>query len=177
MTLTIVATAGSASANSFLTEAEQITYMAARLNASSWTTVSGATCTETEKAAMIEAQRELNVLGYIGTRATEEQTLQWPRQWATDPDSPNGWYFDSDEIPQRIKDAQAELAFQFLKSGTTDVAALPSTDGIIEKTIDVLTTRYSEHAQAKGLSRFPRVMNYVRPLLANSGGGVPVVRG
>lgn len=179
MTLTIVATAGSASANSFVTEAEVIAYVATRLNASSWTTVSGATCTETEKAALIESTRELSALTWKGSRVDSTQVLSWPRQWAENPDSPNGaWdYYATTAIPQRVKDATCELAFQFLKAGTTDLAAADANAGVIEKTVSVLTTRWQPFQRPTGLARFPSVLRFIRPLLAASPGTVSVVRG
>jgi hypothetical protein len=185
MPITIVATPGSATANSFVTEVEIIAYMATRLNASSWTTVTGTTCTENEKKAMVEATRELSALSYIGERVDGTQA-SWPRENAQNPDSPGidsmGGEtlgdFASNIIPQRVKDATCELAFQFIKSGTTDVAALDPTSGVIQKTVDILSTTYADPAvRAQGLARFPRVMNYIRPLLAKtSHGGLVVVR-
>lgn len=177
MSLTITATAGSATANSFCTEVEQIAYMAARLNATAWTTVSGSTCTETEKAAMIEAARELSMLTWMGQRTSDDQALAWPRQWVPMPDSPTSDYYDDDEIPQRIKDAAAELAFQFLKAGTTDIAALDPNAGVIEKTVDVLTTRYQPYARPTGLERFPSVTRYLTPLLAQGASTTTLLRG
>lgn len=178
MALTITATAGSASANSFVTEAEQIAYMAARLNSSTWTTVSGATCTETEKAAMIEATRDLNTRSWTGERVNTTQALAWPRQYATNPDDPYANYYATTVVPQRVKDACCELAFQFVNAGTTDIASLDPNIGVIEKTVDVLTTKYAEpYQRAQGLARWPRVMNYIRPLLDETAGVVRTVRG
>ena len=179
MSITIVATVGSATANSFVTEAEAIAYVATRLNASSWTTVTGATCTETEKAALIESTRELSALAWKGQRVDSTQVLSWPRQWVENPDSPVGaWdFYATTVIPQRVKDAQCELALEFLKAGTTDVAALPSSDGVIQKTVDVLTTIWAEpHARVKGLARYPRVLALLRPLFENVG-VTPILRG
>jgi hypothetical protein len=186
VSIAIVATAGSATANSFVTESEVIAYMATRLNNSTWTSVTGSTCTEDEKKALIEATRELSALSYIGERVDGTQVLSWPRENAQNPDSPGidsmGGEtlgdFDSDEIPQRVKDATCELAFQFLKSGTTDLAALDSKIGVISKTIGPISTTYANPAErAQGLARFPRVLNYIRPLLAKaSQGGLSVVR-
>lgn len=176
--LTIVATAGSASANSFVTEVEQIAYMAARLNSSAWTTFSGTTCTESEKSAMIEATRELSARAWVGLRSDDTQALSWPRQYAPNPDSAIGDYYATTAIPQRVKDATMELAFQFLNAGTTDVASLDPTQGITEKTVDVLTTRYAEpYARPQGLARYPRVLTLVRPLLVGVGNSVATVRG
>ncbi len=163
MAVTIVTTAGSATANSFITLAEADAFMEARLNASTWETDA---TDDTKNRALVEATRELNVLGWDGNRTDDTQALAWPRQWAVNPDDPNGDYYATTTVPQRVKDATAELAFQFVKAGTTDVAALDSSAGVLEKTIDVLTTKYSEHGRADGLDRYPRVMAYVRPLLA-----------
>jgi hypothetical protein len=178
LAITIEATAGSGSANSFVTEAEVISYMAARLNASTWTSVTGSTCTESEKKALVEATRDLSVREWLGARVDSTQSLSWPRNWAVDPDSPINFYFDADVVPQRVKDATCELAFQYLNAGTTDIAALDANIGVKVKTIDVLTTEYFEpHQRAQGLSRFPRVMAYIKPLLAGSGITTPVIRG
>lgn len=177
MALTITATVGSASANSFVTEAEAIAYVATRLNASAWSTVSGATCTETEKAALIEATRELGSLPWPGTKASESQALQWPRQWVVDADSPNGFFYDTDVIPQRVKDATAELALQFLKAGTTDVAALDPKLGIVSEQVDVIAVTYAAHLRPSGLRRFPSVYRFIAPLLGGGGGAFRVERG
>lgn len=165
MTITIDATAGGASANSFVTEAEAIAYMAARLNASSWTTLSGSTCTNSEKIALVEATRELSYLEWQGRRSTTTQVLAWPRWFVTNPDSPVGFYIDPTIVPQRVKDACCEWAFQFMKAGTTDIASLDTNVGVIEKTVDVLTTRWSDHTRPQGLARFPSIYRFIKPLL------------
>jgi len=178
MSITIVATAGASTANSFVTEAEQIAYMATRLNASAWTTVSGTTCTETEKAAMIEATRELSNRNWQGCRATETQALAWPRWDVINPDSPNTFYYQTTTVPQRVKDATMELAFQFLNAGTTDIASLDTSIGIKRKKVDVLETEYVDPSlRAQGLQRYPRVWALIRPLLMGAGNTVPVMRG
>lgn len=179
MSITITATVGSASANSFVTEAEAIAYVVTRLNApSGWTTFAGSTCTESEKKALIEAQREINAMEFVGNKASADQALQWPRDVAPDPDSPTGWYYSSVVIPQRVKDAQMEYAWQFIKAGTTDIASADSEQGVILKTIGPITTQWeSSHSRPTGLSRFPRVMALLRPLLAGSGASLRIVRG
>lgn len=177
MTLTITASVGSASANSFVTEAEQIDYVATRLNASEWTTVSGSECTEDEKKAMISATRTLSAQKWIGRRTDDTQALSWPRWDVPDPHSPNGFVVESDVVPQDIKNATMELAFQYINMGTTDLNALPNYAGVIEKTVDVITTRWEgAHSQRVGLDRFPLVMDWIRPYLAGRG-VVDVVRG
>jgi len=174
MALTIVATAGSASANSFITLAECETYMEGRGNKALWT----AAADSDKNIALVEATRELDLLTYTGYRTDDTQALSWPRQWAVDPDNPTDQYFDTDEIPTRLKNAQAELAFQFIKAGTTDLAALDSKAGVKRKKVDVLETEwFSAATTPTGIARYPRVMNYIRRLLATSGLTTEVIRG
>ncbi len=188
MAITIVATVGAANANSFVTEAEAITRAESRLNRpATWTTLAGAVCTDTEKTALIEAGRELNILWFNGTRVNAVQVLVWPRAFCIDPDSPLALgtptivgypYYETTVIPRRVKDAQIELAFEFLKAGTTDLAAHDTTLDVRRKQIDVLETEYFDAGQrAQGLGRFPRVINLLEPLLDPAHmGGLPVVR-
>jgi hypothetical protein len=174
MAVAITATAGSASANSYVTLAEADTYMESRLNSSTWDDAT----TDNQNRALVEATRELDVLLFTGRKAEDAQALQWPRDNAIDPDSPNAFFFATTEIPQRVKDAQMELAFQFIKSGTTDVAALDATLNVRSKTIDVISTEYTEpYQRAKGLKRYPRVWNLIAPLLEGSSVMATVVRG
>lgn|SRR5512146_449025 len=178
MTLTIDATVGGASANSFVTEAEQIAYMAARLNATAWTTVSGATCTETEKTAMIEATRDLTKLPWQGLQAADAQALAWPRWNVVNPDSSVLALFDTDDIPQRVKNAQMELAFQYLNAGTTDLAVTDSQAGVIEETVGPITTRWANPtSRPQGLKKYERVMREIGPLLGSNTYTARLVRG
>ena len=187
MAITIVATPGDAAANSFVTAAEMTTYCAARLNASVWT---GA---DAQLPALVEATRDLTLLGYLGGRASVEQALAWPRIWAADPDASTAYldtesvvrigdtavvYFDETTIPQRVKDATCELALQYLKAGTSDLAGTDSTQGVIRKRIDVIETEWAPNQRATGLARFPRVMAYLDPLLdaEQASGGLEIVR-
>ena len=181
---TIVATPGASNANSFLTEVEFIAYLATRGNVHSGATVTGTTCTEAEKVAMIDATRDLDLLSWRGSRVTATQRLAIPRAYFPDPDPPDdaasslddAIYFAEDEIPQRVKDACAELALQFLKAGTTDLAMPDGTDGVQRKKVDVLETEYFQHRATKGLARYPRVQALIAPLLASGAGGLSVSR-
>jgi hypothetical protein len=76
-----------------------------------------------------------------------------------------------------VKDATCELAFQFILAGTTDVAALEGTAGIKSETVGPISVEYDTYSRAKGLARYPRVMDYIRPLLATVASTTPVVRG
>lgn len=169
MPLTIDAVAGSATANSFATRAEFSTYLDGRLNATAGSGATGAN----QDIALAEATKELTTKRWKGRPASDTQALAWPREWAANPDaSVEGTFYSSSIVPQRVKDATCELALQFLKAGTTDVAELPSSDGVIQETVDVLSTTYADPtSRARGLDRFPSVMRYIRPLLEHSGAG------
>lgn len=175
MALTIVATVGSASANSFVTLEEYAAHMESRLNASAF----GAAELEKKKASLLEAARELQVLPYIGSRVDTTQALPWPRKYAVNPDAPeptaiDGLFFDDagesyyaeDVIPDRIKRAQIELAFEFLRAGTTDIASLERGLDVKRRKVDVIETEYVDvEDRAHRLARFPTVMRELRPLL------------
>lgn len=173
---TLVATSGSATANSFATIAECDTFCDARLNASAWT---DETDDDQKARALIGATAELSARDWWdGKRATSTQALAWPRYFAKNPDDTWGLYFDSSIVPQRVKNATMELAFLLLESGTTDLSVLDPTIAVIEKTVGPLTTRYAEpYARAKGMSRFPSVMRYLGPLVSSGGYTMPLVRG
>jgi hypothetical protein len=172
---TLIATAGASNANAFVSVADTDTYMDARLNASAWT---GEADEDVKERALIEATRELNLWAWKGNRTTSTQALAWPRDLVHNPDSPNFDYFANTVIPQRVKDATCELALEFLKAGTTDVAALERTANVARKKTDVLETDYvAPQFRAKGLARYPRVIALIAPLAEASSLTVPTVRG
>ena len=174
MPVAIVATVGSASANSFVTLAETTTYMSGRLNSTLW----DAATTDSQNRALVEATREISVQNYTGRRSDTVQALSWPRWAAPNPDSPVGFLFDTNIVPQRVKDATMELANQFIVAGTTDIASLDPTIGVRLSKVDVLETEYFEPGvRARGLKRFPRVWEYIAPLLEFGSNSIPLVRG
>ena len=179
MAITIVATAGSASANSFVTLAEYLAYLDGRLNA---TAATGA-ATADQNVSLVEATRELGLLGWEGSRTDATQALAWPRSFALNPDAPvpddsvSPGYFATTEIPQRVKDATCELALEFLRAGTTDVASADTRANVIREKIDVLETEYADPTmRGRGIERYPRVWSMVGPLLVLGGNQARLVR-
>jgi hypothetical protein len=187
MPLTIVETPGAANANSFATEAEATAYLEYRLNASAY--VAGS---DDAKKALVEATREISAMDFKGDRTDEVQALSWPRKYVPDPDYPKAetglaapdlglvvTYYDDDVIPVRVKEATIELALEFLKAGSSDIAAQDSQQNVIRKKTDVLETEYSDPVTRNiGLARFPRVVNRLTPLLADTAvsGGLEIIR-
>lgn len=182
MPLVIIATPGASDANSFVTAAEMTTYCEGRLNASIWTGAAG------QLPALVEASRDLSYLYWKGSTVDATQALAWPRAYVQDPDAPYDdeaitlddiVYFDEDIVPTRVKNATCELALQYLKAGTTDIAMPDPTDGIASKQVDVISVSYVTNGTkvTKGLNRFPRVMAFIGPMLNAGAGNKLVLRG
>ena len=174
MPVSIDATVGGTSANSFVTLTEAQTYLDGRLNESSWESAT----TDNKNRALVEAARELSARSWRGMQTTDTQALAWPREWVVNPDSPTYSYFDTDIIPQRVKNAQIELALEFIKAGTTDVATQDPLQNIKQETVGPLTTVYADvYQRARGLARYPNVLRFIRPLLSGVGLTTRVLRG
>jgi hypothetical protein len=109
--------AGLTNANSYADKTEGNTYHDGHIYATNWTTATDAT----KEAALVMATRIIDSsYQFYGKRANDNQSLQWPRQYARDPDrleSPvpvtlTVWdeYFDSDAVPTLLKNATIETA-------------------------------------------------------------------
>jgi hypothetical protein len=173
--VTLDPTVGGASANTFVALAEAVTYHGNRLNAGAWAAAS----TDDQSRALIEATRELSTMIWQGSRATDTQALSWPRFLAPNPDGVQiTWfaYYDPTILPQRIKDATCELALEFLRAGTSDIASTDTNSGVIEKQVDVLVTRWQPGQRPLGLNRYPRVLKLISPLLSIGTGQVRLTR-
>lgn len=96
------ASVGTATANSYCTVDDANVFLREqRLYASTWDAC------ENKEAALMWATREIDRFNFIGDIADYDQALKWPRLNAYRPD---GRLFASDEIPQPVKNATAELA-------------------------------------------------------------------
>lgn len=184
MAVEIKATAGASDANSYVTEDEMSAYCERR-GQPVWT---GA---DSQLWALSTATDDLTLLNWLGARSTATQALAWPRDYVVDPDklgvgdnlvvrvlnrrTPE--MFDPEIVPQRIKDATCELALQYLL-GNVNAGTPDANVAVVEKTVGPLTTKYdvTQNAHRVGWSRFPRVLNYIRPLLDARAGQVQVSR-
>ena len=115
----IVATAGSASANSYLSVAGADSIANGMLGTLAWSTA-----TSDDKArALISATNGLETLSWLGERATTTQALSWPRTDADCGDKAPA----SDEIPREIELATFDLANALLTTPTLLRSASAST--------------------------------------------------
>ena len=103
MAVTIVATAKSASANSYVTLAEAEAYFVGRSGTTSWDNET----TDNKNRALVTATNRLEQVDYHGTPTDSSQRLKWPRVGTYDLD---GRYHDQDTIPRPIQEATYEVA-------------------------------------------------------------------
>ena len=132
MAVTIDATAGGANANSYITLTEANTFVEAMISStdvSKWTTGTD----DTRNRALAAAAQRLDRERFLGARATDTQSMQWPRTGVRKPDTyvntyATGFpfrisedYFTDTEIPDQIKRAQIELAV-YLHNNTDGIS-------------------------------------------------------
>lgn len=163
---TIDATVGGADANAFVTVAECDTYFDERLNVSAWSDASA----DDKIRAVIMATRDVSRLEFVGVRVTTTQALSWPREYATNPDTSGyeDYWYEADVIPDRVKYATMELALEYLRAGTTDIAKADTAAGVIRKKVGPLETEWAEGARPVGWERYSIVTENLAPLLAGS---------
>jgi hypothetical protein len=121
MAITIVATAGSASANSYLTLSDTqdlIDGLVEDDDVAAWTSAT----TDQKNRALYSATQRIDRERFLGARATDTQALQWPRTGVRKPDTYINTYsvgfpfrittdyFTDTEIPDQIKKALAVLS-------------------------------------------------------------------
>lgn len=102
--MTIDSTLGGVSANSYVSYAESLAYMATRVGAAKWVDLDQSEA----EAYLITAARQLELAQWNGFKATKVQALSWPRTQVYD-------YENNliEDIPVKLKNAQCELAFWY----------------------------------------------------------------
>lgn len=108
--MAIIATPMAVDANSYLTRDEATTILTTRrLHGAAWTSAPDAT----KDAALIWATRLLDQgFEWYGSLRTFTQALRWPRYGMLDNDYRN---VDPDTIPERLKEATADLALALIQ--------------------------------------------------------------
>ena len=112
MSVTLVATAGGATSNSYCTDAEAAVYHGTRFLNSVWT---DADKKDREKVLMW-ATRLMDQLNWRGRVNNITQALRWPRVGCV---SREGFPVSYTSIPQEVKNACAEWAFYLLTEDRT----------------------------------------------------------
>lgn len=122
MAVTVTATVGSASANSYLTVAGADVIANTMVGTLSWSSASS----DNKGRALISATNGLETMSWIGARATETQALAWPRTGAACGDKD----YDDDEIPREVELATFDLANALLDNPTL-LRSAPSSDALV----------------------------------------------
>ncbi len=155
---------GLSNANSYLSVAEADTYHENHSGSSAWCSANQA---NKEKALRLATQY-LDVQycnRWKGYRANEGQALTWPRTYAYDDD---GYSYDSNEIPQRLKNACAELALRVIQGDTLlDDISKPGT--IKSKSVKVgpieKTTEYM--GGLSPVKKYPLIEGQLKPIIVS----------
>jgi hypothetical protein len=137
MAITIDATVGGASSNSYVTLAEADTFL--EIESDTWTAEAD---DEVKKRWLVKAQRVLSrefKTQWRGSRVNSTQALDWPRSGVESVDAAGGYlggygggyygvsYYGVDEIPQQVKDAQCLLAAALLDGSYAEGEAVRAT--------------------------------------------------
>jgi len=121
MAITIVATVGSATANSYLTLAAAnslIEGLVLGTDAAAW----DSSTDDNKNRALVSATKRIDRERFLGAKAASTQALQWPRQGVRKPDTFTSTYatghpyrittdyYTDTEVPPEVQEAQVELA-------------------------------------------------------------------
>jgi hypothetical protein len=157
---------GSSTANSYLSVADADTYHNDHSGSTDW---NGAATADKEKALRLATQYlDIKHDGkWQGYRSNQNQALAWPRSNVADND---GYYYGSDEIPQRLKDAVAELALRVIQGDTLlDDISKPGTiksksvkAGPVQKTTEYVGGMFQ-------VKKYPLIEGLIQHLIESTG--------
>ena len=181
MAITIDATVGGASANSYLTLAaaqDLIDGMVENDDVTAWASAT----TDQKNRALYTATQRIDRERFLGARATDTQALQWPRTGVRKPDTYINTYaigfpfkittdyFTDTEIPDQIKQAQVVLAVYL--NNNKDGMGLSGLEDYKSVTIGSLSvTSAGASAMATGADRVPPIFERYLTGLRISGPG------
>lgn len=166
MALVVETGSGSSTAESYLSVADADIYWTNRGSPTTW---DSATTAEKEQALRIGTQY-LDAkyhLRWLGSRSNEDQALDWPRSNVEDRD---GYWIDSDSIPQALKNALAEAAYRHLLE-TNGLMPDVGTPGITQESVTVgpISKSTSYSGTKSGLKRFSLVEALLKGLITATG--------
>jgi len=185
MAVVIVATAGAANANSYLTLADAqaiVDGFVEDADVQHWNTGN----TDSRNRALFTATQRLDRERFLGARATDTQSLQWPRTGVRKPDTYINTYavgfpfrittdyFTDTEIPTQIQYAQTVLAV-FLHNNT-DALGLSGLEDYKNVKIGSLDITPNVGYGAVGADKVPPLMERYLTGLRISGPGNFAIR-
>jgi hypothetical protein len=174
--MTIIATPGSTTANSYLTDADFLAYGEGSLASSRLASSTPAT----RERALRTATRMIDRLSFGGEATEYEQALSWPRELLPDPDRPS-YFIPAAVIPRRVREACAELALALLAEGESSPdGGVTDADRYVRAKVDVLEVEYRQGVATATdpvgvLRRYPAVLALLAPFIVG-GGAMEVAR-
>lgn len=138
-------------ANSYVSEADLVTFATAR----------GITLTSDEDELIIQAMDYIESLGYKGIKRTRDQSLQWPRIGVII----DGYYFDSDDIPQQLIDGLCQTAIA-IDQGNNPLIDSPRKT--VRERVGDLEVEYAQGASSVIVNK--KILNTLNKLLGNGVG-------
>src|SRR5690348_15449444 len=167
--MSLDATVGGTNSNSYVTQAAADSYFADRLFSDAW---DAATSGE-QDSALIMAAKRIDQENFIGVRTSSTQALKWPRAYVPIPGENYVYgvrYFDSNTIPQQVKDAQCEYALLMIAS---DVLAQDDLANFKSVRVGPISVDFNQPVNSGVLP--DQVVRLLKGLRANSS-GVSMVR-
>jgi len=182
MPVTVIATPGSSTANSYLSVAAATDLADLKLGTTQWSAASA----DNRGRALIQATMALDALQWIGTKATTTQALLWPRQDASCGEKA----YDNATIPTEIKQACFDLAEHLLATPTALtggnaglaelIPGIPNAD-LQSAQVDVLnvtwrSTGSGAPSQRNALTVLPHLVGLLGCLCLSTASGAGVIR-
>jgi len=163
MTLTVEDGTGLVDAESFVSVANADTYHSNRGN-TTWATLTTAQKEEDLRRAT-DYMEQVYRSRWAGIRKTTTQALSWPRYDVPLEDVGYGYaYYDSDSVPQIVKNACAELA---LKAAAGELA--PDIEQRVKREkVDSLEVEYADYGSQ--YTQYRAIDNMLLPVLSSVGG-------
>lgn len=151
MTLIVETGANVTNSNTYISITELIAYSIAR----------GVTLTTDAEQLIIKSMDYVDSLSFIGFKANEDQSLQWPRSGV----EIDGYIVDSDEIPQLLKDSLMVTCLE-LEAGNDQLSTIDRETS--SESIGDISVTYKNGTSATVISR--TISAKLQKLLSDTGG-------
>ena len=186
MAIVLVATAGGSTSNTYQTLADAQAIIDGLIEDADVTALATAT-TDAKNRALYTAAQRLDRERYLGARATDTQSMQWPRTGVRKPDTYINTYavgfpfrittdyFTDTEIPTQIKQAQAVLAV-FLNNNT-DSLGLSGLEDYNSVSVGPISISVNTSSPQSGADKIPpMVERYLIGLRISGPGNISIRR-
>jgi hypothetical protein len=173
------ATVGGLSANSYIDVATATTYFAGRLNATAWDSAVPANREKALRTATARLEQER----WLGAKTNLAQALAWPRSGVRNPDGAVGYgyglgpaytFFDSASMPTPLIQATCELALSLLAAGDQDPMVSDGLAGVTSLRLGPLTI--TKHPSPDPNDLPETVVRLLSGLAATGGGTFRIAR-